>query len=227
MQQTIDNLTSQLNVVNAALQGLLRGGVDQIGGAVNLASVTQKLKIPKPNPYNGDRNAKYVEYFIIDIEQYFNAIGSLEEAKKVVTIVVYLQGDAKLWWQVKYEDIRADEDALETWAELKAAIHLQYFHKNVEYNARGKLEELRQTKSVRDYVREFSVLMLNICDMGDKDKLLTFLEGWKPYARMELQRQRVDTLPKAIQTAECLRDYQVEARNDRPQPPFRAGYKGG
>ncbi|XP_070013739.1 uncharacterized protein [Nicotiana sylvestris] len=139
---------------------------------------------------------------------------------------MYLQGDAKLWWRVKYEAIKAGEDALKTWAELKATIHLQFFPENVKYNAMRKLRELRQTKSVRDYVREFSVLMVNIHDIGDKDKLFTFLEGLKPYARMELQRQRVDTLSRVIQAAECLGDYQVEARKDRPQPPVRAGFKG-
>ncbi|XP_070004507.1 uncharacterized protein [Nicotiana sylvestris] len=69
--------------------------------------------------------------------------------------------------------------------------------------------------------------MLSIRDIGYKDKLFTFLEGLKPYARMELQRQRVDTLPKAIQAAECLGDYQIEARKDKPQPPARAGFKVG
>ncbi|XP_070018292.1 uncharacterized protein [Nicotiana sylvestris] len=200
----------------AATEGLLQAGGNQIGGAVNLASATQKPKTPEPKPYNGARNAKEVENFIFDIEQYFDDVGSLEEAKNVATASMYLQGDAKLWWRVKYEAIRASENALETWAELKAAICLQSFPENFEYNARRKLRKLRQTKSVRDYVREFSVLMLNIRDMGDKDKLFTFLEGLKPYARMELQRQRVDILPKAIQAAKCLGDYQVEARKDRP-----------
>ncbi|XP_070039368.1 uncharacterized protein [Nicotiana tomentosiformis] len=140
---------------------------------------------------------------------------------------MYLQGDAKLWWRVKYKAIKAREDALEIWAELKAAIRLQFFPENVEYNAQRKLQELHQTRSVRDYVWEFSALMLNIHGMGDKDKLFTFLEGLKPYARMELQRQRVDTLPKAIQAAGCLGDYQVETRKDMPQQPVRGGYKGG
>ncbi|XP_070025193.1 uncharacterized protein [Nicotiana sylvestris] len=227
MEQTIDDLTDKLNVVNAALQVLLRGGGNQIGGAANPTSATQKLKIPEPKPYSGARNAKEVENFIFDVEQYFDVVGGLEEAKKLATADMYLQGDAKLWWRLKYEAIKASEDALKTWAELNAAIRLQFFPENVEYNSRRKLRELCQTKSVRDYVREFSALMLSIRDMGDKDKLFTFLEGLKPYARMELQRQQVDTLPKAIQVAECLGDYQMEARNDRPQPPARAVFKGG
>ncbi|XP_070005921.1 uncharacterized protein [Nicotiana sylvestris] len=148
----------------------------------------QKLKILEPKPYDGSRDAKEVENFIFDIEQYFNAVGQLEETKKVATDAMYLQGDAKLLWRVKYEAIRAGEDTLQTWAELKAAIRLQFFPENVKYNARRKLRELRQTRVVRECVREFSALMLNICDMGDKDKLFAFIEGLKPHARTELQR---------------------------------------
>ncbi|XP_070036297.1 uncharacterized protein [Nicotiana tomentosiformis] len=226
MQQTIDNLIGQLNVVNAALQSLLKGGENQVRAAMNIAPMPQKLKILEPKPYNGARDAKEVENFIFDIEQYFDVVGQLEEAKKVATAAMYLQGDAKLWGRVKYEAIRAGEDTLNTWAELKAAIRLQFFPENVEYNARRKLSELCHTRSVRDYVRELSALMLNIRDMGDKDKLFAFIEGLKPHARMEMQRQRVDTLPKAIQVAERLGDYHMETQKDRPQPPVRGGYNG-
>ncbi|XP_070057602.1 uncharacterized protein [Nicotiana tomentosiformis] len=152
--------------------------------------------------------------------------GKLDEAKKVATAAIYLHGEAKLCWRVKYEAIRAGENTLNTWVELKAAIRLQFFPKNVEYNARRKLHELRLTRSVRDYVREFSTLMLNIRDMGYKDKLFAFIEGLKPHARMELQRQRVDTMPKVIQAVECLGDYHMETQKDRPQPPVRGGYNG-
>ncbi|XP_070008512.1 uncharacterized protein [Nicotiana sylvestris] len=197
MQQTIYNLTGQLNFVNAALQSLLRGGKNQIKGAVKLASVPQKLKIPEPKPYNGYRDAKEVENFIFDMEQYFDNVGELEEAKKVATAAMYLRGDAKLWWRVKYKAIRAKEDTFKTWEELKSAIRLEFFPENIEYNAQRKLRELCQTRSVQD----FSVLMLSIQDMGDKDKLFAFIEGLKPHAYMEMQRQRVDTLPKVMQAA--------------------------
>ncbi|XP_060196336.1 uncharacterized protein LOC132625764 [Lycium barbarum] len=227
MQQTIDQLTGQLNIFQVALNGVLRGGGNQGGGAGNNVPAPQKIKIPEPKAYHGARNAKEVENFIFDVEQYFEAVGELEEPKKVATATMYLQGDAKLWWRVKFEAIRAGEENLTTWEELKAAIRLQFFPENVEYNARRKLRELRQTKSVRDYVREYSALMLSIRDMSEKDKLFTFMEGLKPYARAELQRQRVDTVTRAMQAAECLVDYQVEPRKDKPQQPPRGGNTRG
>nr|XP_016483774.1 PREDICTED: uncharacterized protein LOC107804407 [Nicotiana tabacum] len=41
---------------------------------------------------------------------------------------------------------------------------------------------------------------------------------------MELKRQRIDTLPNAIQAAECLGDYNLGTQNDRPQPSIRGGF---
>ncbi|MCD9560226.1 hypothetical protein HAX54_018728 [Datura stramonium] len=66
----------------------------------------------------------------------------------------------------------------------------------------------------------------NLKDMGDKYKFFMFMEGLMPYSYMELERQKVDSLPKAIQV-ECLEDYQVEASKDKPQLPVRGGYKRG
>ncbi|KAL0421113.1 UNVERIFIED_CONTAM: hypothetical protein Slati_3134200 [Sesamum latifolium] len=68
---------------------------------------------------------------------------------------------------------------------------MQFFPENVEYNARRALRKLEHTGSMQDYVKAFSALMLDIRDMSEKNKLFTFMEGLKPWARVELQRQRV------------------------------------
>ena len=49
--------------------------------------------------------------------------------------------------------------------------------------------------------------MLDIRDMFEKDKMFYFLEGFKPWARTELQRQRVQDVATAMAAAECLNDY--------------------
>ncbi|KAL0439479.1 UNVERIFIED_CONTAM: hypothetical protein Slati_2430900 [Sesamum latifolium] len=56
----------------------------------------------------------------------------------------------------------------------------QFFLENVEYNARRALQKLEHIGSVRDYVKSFSVLMLDIRDMLENDKLFTFIEGLRP-----------------------------------------------
>ena len=49
--------------------------------------------------------------------------------------------------------------------------------------ARGKLRRLRQTRSILEYVKEFTTLMLEIDDMFDKDALFHFWDGLKDWAR--------------------------------------------
>ena len=62
---------------------------------------------------------------------------------------------------------------------------------------------------MRDYVKEFSPLMLDIKNMSKEDKLFNFtfrLQGW---AQMELQRQGVRDLPTAMVAIDCLVDYKM------------------
>ncbi|KAL0434153.1 UNVERIFIED_CONTAM: hypothetical protein Slati_2749600 [Sesamum latifolium] len=51
--------------------------------------------------------------------------------------------------------------------------------------------------------------------MSEKDKHFTFMEGLKPWARLELQRQRVTDLGSAMAAAERLTDFTSETRKDR------------
>ncbi|KAL2240221.1 UNVERIFIED_CONTAM: hypothetical protein Sindi_0663300 [Sesamum indicum] len=118
-----------------------------------------RLRIPEQKAYGGARDAKEVENFLFDMEQYFLAANVEDEARKV---------------------------RLDTWALLREAIREQLFPENIEYNARRALRKLEHTGSVQEYVKSFSALMLDIRDMSEKDKLFTFMEGLKPWARLEL-----------------------------------------
>ncbi|KAL0413699.1 UNVERIFIED_CONTAM: hypothetical protein Sradi_1571600 [Sesamum radiatum] len=80
---------------------------------------------------------------------------------------------------------------------------------------------------MQDYVKSFSTLMLDIRDMSEKDKLFTFMEGLKPWARLELQRQRVTDLGSAMTAAERLTDFASETRKDRQTTPSPTQNKAG
>ncbi|KAK4381996.1 hypothetical protein Sango_2914700 [Sesamum angolense] len=47
---------------------------------------------------------------------------------------------------------------------------------------------------VRDYVKKFNSLMLDLWDMSEEDKLLNFLSGLQAWAQTELRRQGVKDL---------------------------------
>ncbi|KAG8379069.1 hypothetical protein BUALT_Bualt07G0049900 [Buddleja alternifolia] len=81
-----------------------------------------RLRIPEPRAYEGARDAKEVENFLFDMEQYFIAANIVDEPRKVSTATMYLMGDAKLWWRAKYADIQANRLRLDTWDRLQEEI---------------------------------------------------------------------------------------------------------
>ncbi|KAL0355411.1 UNVERIFIED_CONTAM: hypothetical protein Sradi_3988000 [Sesamum radiatum] len=58
-------------------------------------------------------------------------------------------------------------------------------------------------------------MMLDIRDMSENDKLFTFMEGLKSWARLELQRQQVTDLGSAMAATERLTDFASETQKDR------------
>ena len=77
---------------------------------------------------------------------------------------------------------------------------------------RESLKKLKHTGSVRDYVMEFSSLILDIKDMSEVDKLFNFMSGLQGCAQTELRRQGVQDLPLAMVAADCL------STTERPLP---------
>ncbi|CAL9078870.1 unnamed protein product, partial [Musa textilis] len=96
---------------------------------------------------------------------------------------------------------------VDTWDDLKRELRTQFLPKNTEFIVRRKLRQLHQTTSIRDYVKQFSALMLDIQDMSEKDKLFSFLDGLKPWAQQELHRQNITDLVGVIAAVERLTDF--------------------
>ncbi|KAK3019612.1 hypothetical protein RJ639_005031 [Escallonia herrerae] len=182
------------------------------------AEHSSRPRVPEPKSYGGARDAKELENFLFDVEQYFRAIRVDSEATKVSMAAMYLVGDAKLWWRKKYAEIEDGSCVINTWEILKREIKSQFFPENTAFNARKALLECKHTGSVREYCQAFSALMLDISDMSAVDRLFFFMEGLKPWARTELNRRRVNNLNEAIIAAESLSDY-----NPEPQRPPQRG----
>ncbi|KAK3006498.1 hypothetical protein RJ639_017037 [Escallonia herrerae] len=86
-------------------------------------------RVPEPKSYGGARDAKELENFLFDIEQYFRAIRVDSEATKVSMAAMYLVGDAKLWWRKKYAEIEDGSCVINTWEILKRELKSQFFPK--------------------------------------------------------------------------------------------------
>ncbi|KAL5840685.1 hypothetical protein ACOSQ3_013359 [Xanthoceras sorbifolium] len=111
-----------------------------------ILTLQKTIKVPEPKHFKGSRNAKDLENFLWDMEQYFRA---------------------------------------------------------------AKIPEREQTGSAREYVKEFSSLMLDIQNMSEEDKLFNFMSGLQKWAQAELRRQGVKDIPSAMAAAEGLVDFHL------------------
>ncbi|KAA0060640.1 uncharacterized protein E6C27_scaffold22G005260 [Cucumis melo var. makuwa] len=189
------------------------------GGAIPVS----RVKIPEPKPFCGARDAKALENYIYDVEQYFRATNTVTEEAKVTLATMHLSEDAKLWWRSRFVDIQEVRCTIDTWDALKRELCSQFFLENVEILARRKLRELKHTGSIREYVKQFARLMLDIRDMSEKDKVFCFVEGLKPWAKTKLYEQRVQDLTSAYAAAERLFDLSNDSQDTRRHPSSSSG----
>ena len=91
--------------------------------------------------------------------------------------------------------------------------------------AKEALKRLRHTRFVRDYVKDFSSLMLDIKNMLDDDKFFNFMSGLQGWAQTKLKRQGVRDLPAAMVVADCLMDYKMGGAISTMQRPKSEGGK--
>ncbi|KAA0033331.1 uncharacterized protein E6C27_scaffold845G001500 [Cucumis melo var. makuwa] len=231
---TLDVVRNEIADVNTRLSLTMRAMANQVpvGGAVPVT----KVKIPEPKPFCGVRDAKALENFTFDLEQYFKATNTVTEEAKVTLAAMYLCEDAKLWWRSRYMDIQEGRCTIDTWDVLKKELRSQFFPENVEILARQKLRDLKHTGSIREYVKRFAGLMLDIRDMSEKDKVFCFVKGLKPWAKTKLYEQMVQDLTSAYATTEQLFDLIGDSedvkhhqssspgrnRNSRPSSPKAA-----
>ncbi|TYK28632.1 uncharacterized protein E5676_scaffold2030G00580 [Cucumis melo var. makuwa] len=166
-----------------------------------------RVKIPEPKPFCRAKDAKALENFIF-----------------------YLK-------QSRYIDLQEGRCTIDTWDALKKELRSQFFSENVEILAQRKLRELKHTCNVREYVKQFAGLMLDIRDMSKKDKVFCFVEGLKWWAKTKLYEQRVQDLTSAYAAAERLFDLTSDSqdvrghqsssprknRNSRPSSPKAVG----
>ncbi|KAL8125228.1 hypothetical protein AgCh_012780 [Apium graveolens] len=96
----------------------------------------------------------------------------------------------------------------------KRELKEQFLPLNASWLARESLRNLKQTGTVRDYLKEFISLLLDIKNMSDEDKLFNFLAGLKPWAQVDLGRQAMRDFPNAIVAVDALVDYKQDGSHD-------------
>ena len=79
----------------------------------------KKVDVPKPNTFNGARNAREFENFLWGLEQYLEATGITDHAIKIQTATMYLSNTAMLWWRRRHGDVQRGVCTIETFDDFK------------------------------------------------------------------------------------------------------------
>ncbi|KAG8474091.1 hypothetical protein CXB51_033770 [Gossypium anomalum] len=101
--------------------------------------------------------------------------------------------------------------------------------KHAKKEAHAKLRRLTQQCTIRDYVREFSELILQISDLNKKEAFYWFEDGLKMWAKQELRRLGITELTIAMAEEEIF--YNVGGRkfdnSESSKPKSRPKGNGG
>lgn len=94
------------------------------------------------------------------MDAYFEHVNMQSKAAKIKTTAMYLTDMAMLWWRRRKADMEKGVCIIDGWDKFKGELKRQFYLQNVVHEDSRRLRELKQTSSIRDYVKEFTKLTL-------------------------------------------------------------------
>ncbi|KAH1072521.1 hypothetical protein J1N35_024849 [Gossypium stocksii] len=146
------------------------------GNEVLAATPKLKLDVLKPKEFNGMRSAKDVDKFLWGMAQYFHSKGIIDDASKT-------------------------RNKVELPLRLGRSSKVNPMGSFAKDEARAKL---RQQSIVREYMKEFNELMLQIFDLGENEEFYFLMNGLKPWTKTRVATSRSQTTYKSYDHNEVL-----------------------
>ncbi|MFQ6651857.1 hypothetical protein Gotur_024018 [Gossypium turneri] len=102
--------------------------------------------------------------------------------------------------------VLSNEDRMENYFRAKGIMEdaVKFYPEFTEEEARVKLQGISQRGTVGEYVREFKELMLQVSEVTEREALLTFQNGLKPWVRQEVEQRGVQKLSEAMTIVESV-----------------------
>ncbi|RVW29089.1 hypothetical protein CK203_117764 [Vitis vinifera] len=99
---------------------------------------------------------------------------------------------------------------IETWEDFKREIKSQFYPENVAYLARKNMRHFKHKGSIRDYVKEFFSLKLEIPNITGEELLFNFMDNLQGWAKEKLRHQGVQDLATTMAVVESFTDYKMQ-----------------
>ncbi|KAK3023755.1 hypothetical protein RJ639_044464 [Escallonia herrerae] len=142
-------------------------------------------------------------------QRYFEVLNIDDEKKKVHMAVMYLTDTAASWWRHRY----MDGCNVKTWEKFKRELQRQLYLDSVD----DKPSTAEAEGRIREYVKEYSALMLKIPEMSERQRLCFFFDGLRYWVATELQRREPHDLASAMMIVERLGDFKQCERLRSPR----------
>lgn len=156
-------------------------------------TIEDKIEAPKLSMFKGDSDTQEVEKFLWYLENYFKHGNVRDDEAKINTASLYLM-------------VADAERGLCTsmWDQFKAKIKCHFIPNNISYDARHKFRKLKNTRSIHNYVNEYTAFILQIPNLTSEELLSHFMDRLQNRAKEELQSRRVTDVDQAIIEVEFL-----------------------
>ena len=185
-----------------------------------------KLRPKEPTKYDGSSKYSELENWMQGVETYLETKGMLEDKRAIPFVSTLLSGAAATWWRYHKISVRNGiSHKLENWEEFREAILAHFRPENAERLAREKLQRCTQQGSVRDFNQRFQLLMVEIPEMHEKDRVYQYLTGLKSAVRLQVELHYPRTLREAMELAE-LSDSTLYRAQQGNKPPANNANRG-
>ena len=141
-------------------------------------------------------------------------------------MTLYLTDNATLWRRRRFANIEKKVCTINTWDAFKRKIKREFYLENVAYLVRKNMKRLKHTGSIREYVKEFSTLILEIPNMFEDELLFNFMDNLQSWAEQEFRRCGVQDLAMAMAVVESFVEYKRED-SSKPKPQSKGNHAKG
>jgi len=165
----------------------------------------ERFQLAKPGNFDGARGRKVVDAWLAEMEDYIHA-AKVGRHSAVELAQSYLKGYAATWWRTVRQDERKNHGY--TWEFFKDRIEAEFIPRNSDYISKCKFRDLvnATNENLRQYVRAYSELMLEVRHMHEMDRECQFVMGLPTWAKQKLEESWPASLSEAITKVENFSD---------------------
>ncbi|CAA0830138.1 Unknown protein, partial [Striga hermonthica] len=149
--------------------------------------------------------------------QYFE-LNETDGPDRVRYAAYYLDGEANVWWQWLTR-VYCKRQQIITWDIFEREL-LARFGTFDYHNYNEALPRIRQTGSLREYIREFEWLACRVRDWPEDALVGAFVGGLKFDLAAEVRLEKPDTMHDAMEVARRQEDHLVATRRGRADARF-------